>query len=187
MPQQTDKGGEHKGSYRGSQLRGSASKYSPGWCLPDVRRRNSSYKLMTDCRGTQGLTTHTHTHKSSQKYTLICIQNHCMNTFITYTYEHTFLLVAISNHIRPCPTLESSGVLAVYKDTRFVFAVGNSKLTSAKFLRLPNKVGMLTGKVLLFVICEKYKQKINKYRAISRSIPLYQNNRIVWHTPLQPN
>lgn len=82
-----------------------------------------------------------------------------MNTFITYTYEHTFLLVAISNHIRPCPTLESSGVLAVYEDTRFVFAVGNSKLTSAKFLHLPNKVGMLTGKVLLFVICEKYKQK----------------------------
>lgn len=70
---------------------------------------------------------HAHTDKSNLKHTLIHIHTHHMSSVTAYTYEHTFPLVAISNHIRPCPTSESSGVLAGYKDTMLGTVVRKSK------------------------------------------------------------
>lgn len=58
---------------------------------------------MTDYRGG----THTHTHKQNE-YAFTPTDIHSTH----------IVLVAISNYIRPCPTTESSGVLAGYKNTR---------------------------------------------------------------------
>lgn len=88
------------------------------------------------------------THKNPAKDTYLFAFMHTWQIHLAHPQTNTVLLVAISNHIRASPTFGNSGVLAGYKDTRFGFASGNSKLTSDKCLHLHNEVEIPAGKVL---------------------------------------
>lgn len=101
---------------------------------PRKRQWQTGSKWTSNCQGYTG------TRLCAERKTPTHLHLHQLNTHTDhwYTSKHKVLLVAISNHIRQCPTAGNSGVLAGYKGTRFGVASRSCKLTKCQ-VHIPTK------------------------------------------------